>query len=75
VSVRLLLDSGYQGTGKLRDNCKLPDATISDLIVQSITATGRTEKLDAYEKLTSAILESAGGFRIDGFKLKSNVDA
>jgi len=67
-----ITDSAVKEKYLLRE---LPDAEIGSLIAQSITAASRAEKLDAYEKLTSAILESAGGFRIDGFKFKSDLDA
>ena len=53
---------------------ELPDEGISKLISYAIVATGRDEKLTAYEKLTATIIDTFGGFEIDGFKLKSPVE-
>jgi len=53
---------------------KLPDEGIGKLIVSAITATARCEKIDAYVKLTTAIFDCFGGFCVDGFKLKSDVE-
>ncbi|MCL2199699.1 MAG: nucleotidyltransferase domain-containing protein [Defluviitaleaceae bacterium] len=52
---------------------ELSDETIKSMITNSITATSKDDKMDAYEKLTTKILNQAGGFNIDGFKLKSNI--
>ena len=53
---------------------ELPDSTIKDLIAEAIVAEEKTKKLDAYEKLTAAIINLFGGFSIDGFKFKSDVE-
>ena len=50
---------------------ELPDRNIAKLIAKAITAGCKSEKLDAYQKLTNAILDDFGGFDIDGFKFKS----
>ena len=52
---------------------ELLDEAIRDMVACAITATGRNEKLATYEKLTTRIMEQAGGFSIDGFKFKSEV--
>ena len=52
---------------------ELPDENIENLIIEAITAPEKNEKINAYEKLTNAILNIFGGFNIDGFKLKSDV--
>lgn len=54
---------------------ELPDQNVADLIVKAITATGKSEKLLAYQNLTNTILDNFGGFCIDGFKLKSATDS
>ena len=53
---------------------ELPDAHISGLIAAAIMADGRKEKLEKYQMLTQAIWDSFGGFNIDGFKLKTDVE-
>ena len=53
---------------------ELPDAPANALIVQCIAAVHRDEKLAAFEELIEAILQKFGGFEVDGFKLKSDVE-
>lgn len=53
---------------------ELPDPEIKGLIAEAIVAEDKGKKLDAYEKLTIAIINQFGGFSIDGFKFKSNVE-
>ena len=53
---------------------ELPNDTVKDMIVSTITATGQNDKMTAYEKLTAEIIKQIGGFNIDGFKFKSKVD-
>jgi len=50
---------------------ELPDQNIANLITKAITATKKDEKLLAFQRLTSAILDNFGSFCIDGFKFKS----
>lgn len=65
-----IVDDVVRGKYLLRE---LPDSAISNLITESIVASGKNEKMEAYEKLTATITNNFGGFNIDGFKLKSNV--
>ncbi|MDR0272764.1 MAG: nucleotidyltransferase domain-containing protein [Clostridiales bacterium] len=51
---------------------ELPDPVIADLIIKAITA--KENKVEAFKKLTTAVLNSFGGFNIDGFKFKSDVE-
>jgi len=53
---------------------ELPDAPVNDLIVQCIAAVHRDEKMVSFQRLTEAILQKFGGFEIDGFELKSDVE-
>ena len=53
---------------------ELPDPAINGMIVQCITAIDRDSKMAAFEGLTEAILERFGGFEVDGFKLKSDLE-
>ena len=53
---------------------ELPDAPVNALIAQCITTERRDEKMAAFQRLTEAILQKFGGFEVDGFKLKSNVE-
>ena len=53
---------------------ELPDAAIAAMITNAITAADRHEKIQAYQALTDVILDNFGGFSIDGFKLKSDVE-
>jgi len=53
---------------------ELPDAPINDLIIRCIVAAQREEKMASFQRLTEAILQKFGGFEIDGFKLKSDVE-
>ena len=53
---------------------ELPDSAIKGLISRAIVAEGKVGKIDAYEKLTTAIINNFGGFDIDGFKLKSDLE-
>jgi len=41
----------------------------------AITATGKNKKMKAYENLAAEIMKQIGGFNIDDFKFKSNVEA
>jgi len=54
---------------------ELPDDTIREMIDCAITAQGQENKMDIYQKLTDEIMRQAGGFKIDGFRFKSKVDA
>ena len=53
---------------------ELSNETIRNMIVSAITATEQADKMEAYEKLTAEILSQFGGFSIDGFKFKSDVE-
>jgi hypothetical protein len=53
---------------------ELPNSDIKNMIVKAIVAAHKNDKLSAYEKLTTAITNNFGGFNIDGFKFKSNVE-
>jgi len=54
---------------------ELPNHIIKTLISQAIVATSKDDKMNTYEKLTSTIIEEFGGFDIDGFKFKSDVES
>ena len=54
---------------------ELPNHIIKTLINQAIVATSKDDKINTYEKLTSTIIEEFGGFDIDGFKFKSDVES
>jgi len=53
---------------------ELPNADINNLIIRAITAAQKADKMDIYEELTAEIICEFGGFNIDGFKLKSDVE-
>jgi len=53
---------------------ELPDAEINGLIVRCILAIDRSEKASAFEGLVNAILDRFGGFDVNEFKQKSDVD-
>ena len=53
---------------------ELPCEIVKDMIACAITATGQNKKMEAYEKLTAEIMKQIGGFDIDGFKFKSDVE-
>ena len=53
---------------------ELPDKDISDLIVKCISAIGSEEKMESYQNLTTAIIDKFGGFDVNGYKIKSDVE-
>ena len=53
---------------------ELPNETVKSMIIRAITVVEKDDKMDAYEKLTAEIMKQLGGFSIDGFKLKSDVE-
>jgi len=53
---------------------ELPDKSINNLIIRCIRAEDKDEKLAAFEGLIEAILQKFGGFEVDGFKLKSDIE-
>jgi len=53
---------------------ELPDTSISDLIAKCITASGQDEKMCLFKKLTDEIINKSGGFDVDKYKLKTDVE-
>jgi len=53
---------------------ELPDEVVKDLIKTCITAENKKNRMESYEKLANLTLNLMGGFAIDGFKFKSNVE-
>ena len=53
---------------------ELPDANINELIVRCIKAVDRYEKMKLYQSLTNEIINKFGGFDVDKYKLKSDVE-
>jgi hypothetical protein len=53
---------------------ELPDAAMNGLIARCICAGDKSAKMAAFQRLTEAILHKFGGFDIDGFKQKSDVE-
>ena len=53
---------------------ELPDETVKSMIISAITATEQASKMEAYEKLTAEVFSQLGGFNVDGFKFKSDVE-
>jgi predicted nucleotidyltransferase len=52
---------------------ELPDAGFSDLLRRALEETDEQAVLDAIDRLTSHVLDSMGGFDIDGWRLRSEV--
>ena len=50
---------------------EMPNKAIAQLILKSLLAVDREEKMCLFQRLTNAILNEFGGFNIDGFKFKS----
>ena len=53
---------------------ELPHIPVNDLIERCIKAVDRAEKMEVYQCLTNEILNRFGGFDVDKFKLKSDVE-
>jgi len=53
---------------------ELPDAPVNALIARCIAAAHRDEKMASFQSLTEAVLQKFGGFEIDGFQQKSDVE-
>ena len=66
-----IIDAAVREKYLLRD---LPCEAVKDMIACAIIATGQNKKMEAYENLTAEIIKQIGGFNIDGFKFKSNVE-
>ena len=53
---------------------ELPDYEIQELIEYCITVKSKESKMRCYKKLTEKIFDLVGGFSIDNFKYKSNIE-
>ena len=53
---------------------ELPDTAISDLIAKSVQAVNKKDKMELYQSLAHEILDKFGGFDVDKYKLKSDLD-
>ena len=53
---------------------ELPDYEIQELIEYCITVKSKESKIRCYKKLTEKIFALVGGFSIDNFKYKSNIE-
>lgn len=53
---------------------EIPNEMIKNKIITAITSTSRAGKMEAFENITTEIFSQTGGFNIDGFKLKSDID-
>jgi len=52
----------------------LPDENIANIIAAAITTTDKQDRLKLFAKLVTSIFNQFGGFCIDGFKFKSDVE-
>jgi hypothetical protein len=53
---------------------EIPHEDIAILIKKSLTATEKQEKMRLFQELTDAITNKFGGFCIDGFKFKTEIE-
>jgi predicted nucleotidyltransferase len=52
-----------------------PDKRFASLFTDALTLKGRDEMLDEYRRITDYVLKAMGGFSIDGWKVRSDVES